>query len=73
MFEVISSPILTRKLFKVIDTLLIKNKSLKIPLFENWLPLPTNGGIAGADVRFRGLESIILCYHVENHRADLGW
>jgi hypothetical protein len=72
MLEVISSPILTRKLFKVTNTLLVENKSLKVPLFENRLPLPTDGGIAGADARFRGLEPIILCYHVEDHQADLG-
>ena len=68
--EVISSLSGTHKLFKVRYALLVENKSLKVPLFEDRLPLPADAGIAGSGVRF-GFEPVILCYHFEDHRANL--
>jgi hypothetical protein len=68
--EVISSFSGTHKLFKVRYALLVKNKSLKVPLFEDRLPLPADAGIVCEGVLF-GFEPVILCYHFEDHRADL--
>ncbi len=68
--EVISSLLGTHNLFKVRYALLVENKSMKVPLFEDRLPLPADTGITGTGVLF-GFEPIILCYHFEDHRADL--
>jgi hypothetical protein len=57
-------------LFKVRYALLVENKSLKVPLFEDRLPLPADAGIAGEGVLF-GFEPVILYYHFEDHRANL--
>ena len=51
VFEVISSlysSLLTHELFEVRYAPLVENKSLKVPFFKDWLPLPTDAGIAGA-------------------------
>jgi len=68
--EIISSLSGTQNLFKVRYALLVENKPLKVPLFEDRLPLPADTGIARSGVLF-GFEPIILCYHLEDHRADL--
>ncbi len=70
VLEAISSLFGTHNLFKVRYALLVENKSLEVPLFEDRLPLPADSGIAGEGVVFR-FEPVILCYHFEDHRANL--
>jgi hypothetical protein len=49
---------------------LVKSKSPKVPLFEDWLPRPTDDRITGASVRF-GVEAVIVRDYFENHQVNL--